>query len=200
MCGRFNMNSEDDAEEMRRIVAEINRRYQNTPERAQMRSGEIFPTNVVPVLSPGRGGGTGAFLMKWGFKPFKGSGVIINARSETAEEKPMFSKAMRERRCVVPAQNYFEWEGHRQGKQKYAIRTAEGSLCYMAGLYRYEEDARLPAFVILTRAASPDVRFIHDRMPVLLNAGDVGAWLNAGQGGMWIEQHALSRVEYEAVQ
>ena len=67
MCGRFNMISEDDAEEMHRIVAEINRRYQNTPERAQMRSGEIFPTNVVPVLSPGRGGGTGAFLMKWGF-------------------------------------------------------------------------------------------------------------------------------------
>lgn len=48
MCGRFNMISEDDAEEMHRIVAEINRRYQNTPERAQMRSGEIFPTNVVP--------------------------------------------------------------------------------------------------------------------------------------------------------
>ena len=200
MCGRFNMISEDDEEEMRRIVAEIDRRYQDTPERAQMRSGEIFPTNVVPALARGRSGDAGAFLMKWGFKSFKGSGVIINARSETAQEKPMFAKAMRERRCVIPAQNYYEWEGHKQGKQKYAIRAAEGSLCYLAGVYRYEEDARLPVFVILTRAASPEVRFIHDRMPVLIGGARVGEWLNAPDSDAWLTHNALTHVDYQAVQ
>ena len=200
MCGRFNMISEDDVEEMRRIVAEIDRRYQDTPERAQMRSGEIFPTNVVPALAHGRSGNTGAFLMKWGFKSFKGSSVIINARSETAQEKPMFAQAMRERRCVIPAQNYYEWEGHKLGKQKYAIRAAGGSLCYMAGIYRYQEDARLPVFVILTRPASPEVRFIHDRMPVLVSELQVGEWLNAIDGNAWLSHNALTHMQYEMVQ
>ena len=59
-------------------------------------------------------------------------------------------------------------------------------------------DGLLDACLLYT--SSPDVRFIHDRMPVLLGAGDVGAWLNAGEGGTWLSQHALSHVEYEKAQ
>ena len=75
--------------------------------------GEVFPTNVAPVIT-----GDGVMAVKWGFPHWKNTGVIINARAETALEKKMFGKPLRESRCVVPSSGFFEWSrsgGHDRG-------------------------------------------------------------------------------------
>ena len=77
------------------------------------------------------------FAMKWGYKLPSGQ-VIINARSETAAEKPLFREGLRHRRCVVPATNYFEWDKRGAEKIKYAINLEDEPVLYMAGIYRVE--------------------------------------------------------------
>lgn len=167
MCGRYYIA--DDDPEIQSIIAAL-----GYDERIQ--TGEIFPTNIVPVLAEGGK----PQLMQWGFARYNGGGKVINARSETAAEKSMFSKAMRECRCLLPASHYFEWQ--RSGsakKQKYAISLPEKETLYMAGLYREEKDLPLPVFVILTREAAPSVTDIHDRMPVILPKSVQSLWLNS---------------------
>ena len=75
-------------------------------QNASVNTGEIYPTNNVPVLVPDGG----IMVMRWGFSRFDGKGVIINARSETAASKPIFARPMVVGRCLVPASWYFEWE------------------------------------------------------------------------------------------
>ena len=107
--------------------------------------------------------------MKWGYSGY--GNTVINARSETAFEKPMFRKSMQERRCLLPASGYYEWRRTPSGgksKQKYALYRAGQPTIFMAGLWREEQGERLPVFVILTKAAGPGIADIHDRMPVIL--------------------------------
>ena len=149
--------------------------------------GEVAPTDVVPVLAPNRAGVQAVFPMKWGFTlPASGAGkappLMINARTETAAVKPLFRDSWQQHRCVVPATSYFEWE-HRMGYdgkpktgQKYRIGPVHGTRAYLAGLYRMEEG--LPVFVILTRAAAPDLFWMHDRMPLMLPESELAGWLS----------------------
>ncbi len=81
----------------------------------------------------------------------------------------MFQKAMRERKCLIPASWYFEWKAIGAGKkQKHAISLPGQNAIYMAGFYREEKDMDLPTFVILTREASDSVSSVHGRMPLIL--------------------------------
>ena len=113
--------------------------------------------------------------MQWGYTLPDGR-LLINARSETAGEKPLFQDAMRQHRCLIPATNYFEWEKRGREKIKYAIRQADAGLLYMAGLYRVENGRTV--FTILTRKPAEQIRFIHDRMPVILTSSAKQDWLN----------------------
>ena len=140
-----------------------------------MRHGEIFPTSIVPVIA-----NSAPVLMKWGFSRFDGKGQIINARLETADEKPMFKKAYNTQRCLIPAGYYFEWHKDGSKKQKYAIGTVVP--IYMAGLYKFEPDIPIPVFVVLTRPSAPDMAFIHDRMPVIVPVHIRQRWLAAPVG------------------
>lgn len=176
MCGRFNLLSDEDEQEMRAIVEAIDRRYNGKPELALMARKEVYPTNIVPVIANNKRLEPKAFLMKWGFAHFSGTGVIINTRSETAMDKPMFRKSLMERRCVIPASNYYEWDRSGAQKIKYAIRTKGQRMIYMAGIYRLEENSPLPVFSILTREGTPDVAF-HPRMPLILPPQDIEQWL-----------------------
>lgn len=170
MCGRFYVDKEIPVEELKHIIDEVNRKLQSKPEYEQLKMplGEIFPTNIVPVIAPNKEHIATPYPMQWGFSKFDGKGQIINARSESALEKPMFRKPMLERRCLIPATNYFEWEKQGTKKIKHALRDPISQIIYMAGIYRYEADKPLPVFVILTRDAVPGIRYIHDRMPVIL--------------------------------
>jgi putative SOS response-associated peptidase YedK len=86
MCGRYWVDSEEDIQEMRAIINEIVKKYADTPQLSEMKTGEIYPTNTVAVVGAG-----GPELMRWGF-PLQGKS-IINARSETAFERPMLERA-----------------------------------------------------------------------------------------------------------
>ena len=142
-------------------------------------AGEVFPGDRVPVLCLSRAGNLRPFAMDWGYTLSDGK-KLINARSETAAEKPMFRESMRLRRCLMPMSAYFEWEKREGGKRKYRIAPAEGGAFYLAGLYRFE-GAR-PVCTVLTRAAAPEIEFIHSRMPVLLSAADREVWIREGGG------------------
>ena len=141
-------------------------------------AGEVFPGDRVPVLCLSRAGNLRPFAMDWGYTLGDGK-KLINARSETAAEKPMFRESMRLRRCLLPMSAYFEWERREDGKRKYRIAPAEEGPFYLAGLYRFE-GAR-PVCTVLTRAAAPEIEFIHGRMPVLLCAGEREDWVRAGR-------------------
>ena len=173
MCGRYQLTAQTPPPAMQNIIDEILRRYDGKPALQKLQLGEVRPTDVVPVLANSKNFEVRPFLMRWGFSGGKG-GSVINARSESAHEKPMFSGLLHRRRCLVPAAHYFEWD--KATRAKYQIEAA-GEMLYMAGLYRYEDDPALPAFTILTRAASPQAGKIHPRMPVILPGSVARKWL-----------------------
>ncbi len=184
MCGRYTVFTEEEVIEMREIINEVNQRYLNTPEHANMKTGEIFPTSVVPVLA-GSPQGAEPRLMAWGFPKWQGSGVIINARAETALEKPLFRGSLLDRRCVVPSTGFYEWK-HVDGKKKkdkYLLTLPGQRMLYMAGFYNTFRDPLgkpFTGFVILTGAANESVAPLHDRMPVIVGADEIGSWLAGG--------------------
>lgn len=102
MCGRYYIETEDMDQQLKQIIEEAERRQSDPELRAAMRLGEIYPTNIVPILTS-----QGPELMKWGYSGYRNR--IINARSETAMDKAMFRRSLMERRCLVPASGYYEW-------------------------------------------------------------------------------------------
>lgn len=161
MCGRYYIHLNEP--ELMDIARRIEQAW-STPDLPMKikTSGEIFPSDIVPVQT-----GIDQFEpMKWGFKGFN-SRPIINARSETALEKPMFRDAMRDRRCLIPASGYFEWEKIGDRKVKNAFYLPNKPI-FLAGCYRKEQDSPVFTFVILTREATPELEHIHDRMPVII--------------------------------
>ena len=178
MCCRYWF---DESPELRPFVEEMNRsplveKFVKTgPITTQ---GEVRPTNVVPVIASNKRGQKAVYPMKWGFS---GRTLLVNARSETASTKPTFSDAWKSHRCIVPASYYFEWEhlisndGKKKTGPKYLIQPKDSAVTWMCGLYRIEEG--LPVFVILTRAPGEEIRFIHDRMPLILPEQFVGEWI-----------------------
>ncbi len=161
-------------------MQEINRRYANTSEYARMKNGEIFPTNTAPVITM-IDKQVQACLFTWGFPGWQEGGVIINARSETVAEKAMFRQAFVNRRCVIPATGFYEWQKvpGKKKKDRYLFSMPDTPVLYMAGLYSvYEQDGiKLPSFVILTTAANLSVQPIHNRMPVILEKHEQETWL-----------------------
>jgi putative SOS response-associated peptidase YedK len=181
MCGRYSVYTEQENIELREIMEEIDRRYNQAPERERMRTGEIFPTHTVPILAA-EGAGCAARLMQWGFPKWQGPGVIINARGETAAQKQTFRGPLRTGRCIVPTTGFFEWrhEGGRT-KEKYLFRLPEQPMLYLAGLYKPVAQAGAPptdTFVILTTEANESVRDYHDRMPLILQPEQMDDWLH----------------------
>ena len=148
MCGRYYIDDEDPM--IAEIIAEVEKK--NSMAREEMKAGEIFPTNIVPVVTSEE-----PILAKWGFSRFDGKGQIINARSETAIEKPIFRKPLLEHRCLIPASHYFEWQKTGSQKQKTALRLPGKQPLYMAGFYRREKDVPYPVFVIMTREAGKSI-------------------------------------------
>ena len=166
MCGRY-VAEEDKSIDLAALYRVVRADYPS----ATLKSGEIYPTDTVPLL-------TGAGLIprpgKWGFPGFDGKGVIINARAETAAQKPTFCDAFRAGRCIIPATGYFEWD---PAKGKHLFSPASGGLLYMAGLFRPTPEGL--RFVILTTPSEPVpvAAAIHHRMPVLLSAPSAKAWV-----------------------
>ena len=167
--------------------------------------GEIRPTDVVPVIAPNSRGTRAVFPMQWGFHLPKSDKPLVNARCETAATKPTFKDAWQSHRCIIPASYYFEWEhyitsnGRKKAGQKYMIQPEGCTVTYLAGLYDIEErnGLRIPVFTVLTREPAGSIRFIHDRMPVILGREHVKTWMDPGSDPSEIAGYALTDMFYE---
>ncbi len=133
--------------------------------------------------------------MRWGYQLPDGK-LIFNARSETAAQKTMFADGMRQRRCLVPADSYYEWQKTEQGKQKYVIAPSNANGFFLAGIYRIEQGR--PVFSILTKDPVESIAFIHNRMPVILPNEAMSDWLNPRFNGAEIINHALSDISFSS--
>ena len=120
--------------------------------------------------------------MKWGFTLPKSTSPVVNARVETASEKPLFKEHWKRHRCVIPASYYYEWEhfaasnGKTKTGRKYLIQPAGATVTYLCGLYRLEDN--LPVFSVLTREPSEELRQIHDRMPLIISEDRITDWID----------------------
>ena len=129
-------------------------------------------------------------LLRWGLVPgwtkdLKAARKPINARSETAAGSGMFRAALAARRCLVPADAFYEWRAQADGKQPYAIARQDGQPLAFAGLWegwRSPDGETLRSFAILTTAANATMRQLHERMPVILEPADWPAWLGEAPG------------------
>lgn len=179
MCGRYYIADDDPDVMLAAYIAEAQGRADRSGLKLACR-GEIFPTNTVPVIATSAAHrSVGAFPMIWGFKHPTRDLQVINTRSETAAEKPLFCTSIQDRRCLVPASGYFEWKKDSNGKKtKYAFSGAAGDPLYIAGLYLRSSDMRTPCFSILTRDATDGIKEIHGRMPVLIPKSRIEEWLS----------------------
>ncbi len=186
MCGRYYVDMEEENVKIRAILAELEKR--RLPMSDQVHGGEIYPTQIAPVILAEEGLGVTVRPMKWGFPRAGGGGVVINSRSEKADVTPMFQRAVRERRCLIPASWFFEWRRTSGCKTKdkfaFALKQAQrDELMYMAGVYGeflggYEKGG-YDGFAILTRDADGQVSPYHNRMPVILRQESLKkAWLD----------------------
>lgn len=133
--------------------------------------GDVHPAQQAPVIT-GAQNKLSAERMAWGFPRYDGKGYVINARAETAGEKPMFRDSFLHRRCVIPAQRFYEWD---PAKNMVTFRRPDAPVLYMAGIYdRFAGENR---FTVLTTAANASVARFHDRMPVLLEREELEPWL-----------------------
>jgi putative SOS response-associated peptidase YedK len=147
----------------------------------------IAPTQDVAVVRLGASGRE-LLPMRWGLVPAWAKDVrmgvrLINARAESVAEKPAFRAALRARRCLIPADGFYEWEGQARGpKLPFRIAMADGAPFAFAGLWeRWQSVADgqvVLSCTILTTEANAVVRPIHDRMPVILATADYDAWLD----------------------
>lgn len=200
MCCRY---WADESPEIREFVEDMNKsplveKWQQTTGITTY--GEVRPTNVVPVIASNRTGARAVFLMKWGFT---GRSLLMNARTETAPVKATFKDAWTSHRCIVPASWYYEWEhltgndGRKRTGDKYLIQPKGSTMTWLCGLYRIENG--LPVFVILTREPGEEIRFIHDRMPLIMPGSYVNEWIKPGVKPEELLDAAMTEMVYEKV-
>ncbi|HEY0835337.1 MAG TPA: SOS response-associated peptidase [Azospirillum sp.] len=150
----------------------------------------IAPTQDVAAVRLGEDGARHLVLLRWGLVPSWADDPVIgsrmiNARGETLAGKPAFRSAFRHRRCLVPADGFYEWKTAGKRKQPYLIRRADGRPLAFAGLWERwpgPKGAPLPqpleTVTIVTTAAGGVVADLHERMPVMLDPADWPLWLD----------------------
>lgn len=169
MCGRYNFSTDNIHDErLSAIVSMMDKRYPG-----EYKTGEIFPGDAAPGIIEQHGKIVPVPAV-FGFPGFQDSRLLINARSETAAQKRTFSESLRDKRIVLPATGFYEWS-HDSQKQKYLFTIDGRPVIYLCGLYRIIDGQY--RFVVLTRAANESMAETHDRMPVILPANDVRAYL-----------------------
>jgi putative SOS response-associated peptidase YedK len=160
----------------------------------------IAPTQPIPVIrqhpeEPVRQIST----MRWGLVPSwakdtSGAARMINARSETAATKPAFRDPLRYRRCLIPADAFYEWKRTATSKQPYCFEVNDGELFAFAGLWDGWKDASgqwVKSCSILTTTPNAVTSAVHDRMPVILGKDDYDVWLDPGMTNVQVISEML---------
>ncbi|HUF86699.1 MAG TPA: SOS response-associated peptidase [Thermohalobaculum sp.] len=184
MCGRYSLTTPPEA------IQRLFRLASPLPNLAPRYN--IAPTQDAPVVGLGKDAdGRGLAMLRWGLVPFWSDGPdsrysMINARAETVRTKPAFRAAFKERRCLVPADGFYEWQAQGSGKPKQPwrfVRRDETPFAF-AGLWEHwapkdTSDAEpIRSFSIIVTDANALVRPIHDRMPVIIEPEDHEQWLS----------------------
>ncbi|RZS94319.1 SOS response-associated peptidase [Cuneatibacter caecimuris] len=172
MCGRYYIDPEA-VREVEKLVNEIDASLKVKAQR------DVHPSEDALVIC-GNSRGLLAEKMRWGFPMHTGKGLLINARAESAAERKTFRDSVMNRRCVIPAAGFYEWD---RQKEKVTFYREDSPVIYLAGCYSRYEDRE--CFVILTTEANPSVAEVHGRMPLILDGEEVGRWI--GDAG-WTEQ------------
>jgi putative SOS response-associated peptidase YedK len=181
MCSRYSLTSPPEA-----VRAYF--RYDNEavfPPRYN-----IAPSQPVAVVRNPERGGREMALVRWGLIPswvkdprdFK---MLINARAETAADKPSFRGAMRHRRCLVPTDGFYEWTGKAGSKRPFLVRPRGGGPMALAGIWEHwlgADGSEIETMAILTVAANQTMAVLHDRMPAILAPEHFDAWLDCRSG------------------
>jgi putative SOS response-associated peptidase YedK len=177
MCGRFSLASNESE-----LYAEIGIA---PPEYAPRYN--IAPTQPVAAVVAGRDGLRAGWL-RWGLVPAwapdaTGAAKLINARVETVHTRPSFRDAFRERRCLVLADGFYEWRRGPEGRTPFHIRLSTGRPFAFAGIWERWRPPQggepLHTCALLTTAAPPHLRALHDRVPAILTADGRARWLDA---------------------
>ncbi len=182
MCGRFTLtcNSEIIAETFGVAdVPEISPRYNIAPS-----------TMIGTIVGEGSGADRRFQSMKWGLIPSwakddKNASKLINARAETLTEKPSFRNAFKHRRCLIPADGFYEWKTEGKSKQPYYFRRKNRHPFAFAGLWeRWQSpNGTLISCTIITGEANEIMRPIHHRRPIILSPEDYDRWLDPNLAG-----------------
>jgi putative SOS response-associated peptidase YedK len=174
MCGRYTLFSQ----------VSLQKRFATANDPKPNPRWNVAPGQAMPVItqrSPNK-----VEVMNWGLIPSwakdpKIGYKMINAKAETAAEKPSFRAALKRRRCLVPSSGFYEWKHEDGGKVPMFIRLKDEELFSFAGLYEHWQDAHgneIDSYTILTTSPNPLMAQIHDRMPVLLKNTDEDEWLD----------------------
>lgn len=203
VCGRYVVFSENEYGEMQNVVQEVSDRLGmgNTAK------GEVFPAKFAPVIYQEEGKKILA-PMKWSFGEYYGR-PIINSRAETIIDKPIFRNSFQERRCLVPANAYYEWKKETGIKEKikFEISINQTELFFMAGIYNSFKDRNgisYTGYSIITTAANQATAYVHHRMPVIIEPGSENLWLspNPENSGVLIDMlrpYTFRSMELKAV-
>jgi putative SOS response-associated peptidase YedK len=177
MCGRFTLTASAQSVKslfpLLDLAEELEPRY------------NVAPTQTVLAVRAGASGKPEGVPLRWGLVPAwaEDPGIgnrLINARSETAAEKPAFRSAFRQRRCLILADGFYEWQKLPGGKQPFYFRLREGGPFAFAGLWEHWARGGRPieSCTLLTTDANDLVRPLHDRMPVILPRERFARWLD----------------------
>jgi putative SOS response-associated peptidase YedK len=176
MCGRYAVTTVPEA--MRALFRYLNQ--PNFPARYN-----IAPTQPVPIVRIFEGKREFA-LVRWGLIPSwvkdpRGFSLLFNARGESAAEKPAFRNAMKRRRCLFPADGFYEWKPDGKNKRPYFVRLKAGGPMAFAGLWESwmgPNGEEVETAAIVTTTASREIAHIHDRMPVIVPPEAFDFWLD----------------------
>ncbi len=178
MCGRYSLTTPEDhlvdVFDVPPLTFDYRARY------------NIAPSQDVPVVASDRRG-TRLGLLRWGFVPVWADNPsigsrMINARAETLRNKPAFKRAVMSRRCLVPADGFYEWTAEGDRKVPYWIHSPDREPMGFAGVWeRWQLPGTEPihSVAIITVDANEGIRDLHDRMPAIVPAADRKAWLDA---------------------
>jgi len=195
MCGRFAL-----AVDLKTLIETFGIKFEDFKGINIEPRYNIAPSTQIAVICVDDEGNRRLRMFRWGLIPHlaKDPSIgykMINARAETAAEKPSFRSAIWSRRCLIPASAFYEWKTINKEKTPYCFRLPDGNLMAFAGIWESWQgpDVLIQSCSILTTVASDSVRPIHPRMPVILSSQNYDKWLDPCVNGGEILPYLLER-------
>ena len=181
MCGRYTLHQK---------VDDLAKRYNLANVPTGIRENfNVAPGQQMPIIIQDESGANKLEIMKWGLVPFwakdpKIGYKLINARDDTIFEKPVWRNVILKKRCLIPADGFYEWkrppEGSKEHKQPFYIKPKQVDIFSFAGVWETWKDIEgleWKTFSIITTEPNKEMRAVHNRMPVILHQEDEAAWL-----------------------